>query len=175
MQKNYKKSLFIFRRDLRLEDNTGLIAALQQSESVIPCFIFDTRQIGKTNAYRSIPAIQFMIESLQDLEQQIAKRHGHLYLLFGIAQKVIETLLKKEKIDAVFCNRDYSPFSMTRDDALAKVCHAHNAAFKQYDDLLLTEPEKIMTTSGTPYNIFTAFYKKASPKKYSCTAKSASW
>ena len=41
MSKEYKKSLFLFRRDLRLEDNTGLSKALQNSEEVIPCFIFD--------------------------------------------------------------------------------------------------------------------------------------
>jgi deoxyribodipyrimidine photo-lyase len=95
MQKQYKKSLFIFRRDLRLEDNTGLIAALKQSDLVIPCFIFDTRQIGENNQYRSMHAIQFMIESLSDLEQQIKKRHGRLYLFFGIAEEVVETLIKQ--------------------------------------------------------------------------------
>src|SRR5271165_2343119 len=106
MKKQYKKSLFIFRRDLRIEDNTGLIAALQQSEVVIPCFIFDTRQIGDTNLYRSTNAIQFMVESLRDLEQQIKKYHGHVYFFFGIAEKIINELLQKEHIDALFCNRD---------------------------------------------------------------------
>jgi deoxyribodipyrimidine photolyase len=32
MKKDYQKSLFIFRRDLRLEDNTELINALKSSE-----------------------------------------------------------------------------------------------------------------------------------------------
>ena len=41
----YKKSLFIFRRDLRLFDNTGLNAALARSEQVLSAFIFDPRQI----------------------------------------------------------------------------------------------------------------------------------
>ena len=38
----FKKSLFIFRRDLRLEDNTALIDACVHSKEVIPCFIFDS-------------------------------------------------------------------------------------------------------------------------------------
>jgi AsnC-type helix-turn-helix domain/DNA photolyase len=38
-----KSSLFIFRKDLRIEDNTGLLNALLLSEKVILCFIFDTR------------------------------------------------------------------------------------------------------------------------------------
>jgi len=164
MEKQYKKSLFIFRRDLRVEDNTGLIAALHQSERVIPCFIFDTRQIGNTNPYRSTNAIQFMIESLRDLEQQIKKHHGQLYLFLGIAEKVIDKLIQEEHIDALFCNRDYTPFSIERDATIAKVCHAHSVAFNQHHDLLLTEPEEVMTNSNTPYAVFTAFYKKALKK-----------
>ena len=43
--KKFEKSLFLFRRDLRLEDNTGLIFALKNSSSVIPAFIFTPEQI----------------------------------------------------------------------------------------------------------------------------------
>ena len=65
--KPYTNSLFIFRRDLRLTDNTGLNNALAQSDKVIPCFIFDPRQVENQNDYKSDNAIQFMIESLKDV------------------------------------------------------------------------------------------------------------
>ncbi|HML25120.1 MAG TPA: deoxyribodipyrimidine photo-lyase, partial [Methanomethylovorans sp.] len=39
----YQKALFIFRRDLRVDDNTGLIRALHSSHAVLPCFISDPR------------------------------------------------------------------------------------------------------------------------------------
>ena len=61
----HNSSLFIFRRDLRLADNTGLNNALAQSNKVIPCFIFDPRQVEDSNKYKSNNAIQFMIESLK--------------------------------------------------------------------------------------------------------------
>jgi len=44
-KKLFKRAIFIFRRDLRLDDNTALLQALKNSETVIPCFIFDPRQI----------------------------------------------------------------------------------------------------------------------------------
>lgn len=50
--KTYKTSLFIFRQDLRLHDNTGLLSAIEKSETVIPIFIVDDRAIadfGKDN------------------------------------------------------------------------------------------------------------------------------
>jgi deoxyribodipyrimidine photolyase len=55
MKKEYQKSLFIFRRDLRLEDNTALINALKSLECIIPCFILDPRQVESKNIRRSHP------------------------------------------------------------------------------------------------------------------------
>lgn len=155
----YTKSLFVFRRDLRLSDNIGLRKALSESELVIPCFIFDPRQVGDANKYRSSNAMQFMIESLKDLEDQLSAKKSRLYIFYGEAQDVIATLIKKESIDAVFCNRDYTPFSIMRDAQIQKACKKQNIPFIQSADALLNEPEIIKTGSGTPYAVFTAFYK----------------
>ena len=90
---SYKKSLFIFRRDLRLDDNTGLLAACKNLESVIPCFIFDPTQISDSNEYKSNNCIQFMIESLQDLDKQLHKHGGRLYTFYGKSQDVLKLSL----------------------------------------------------------------------------------
>lgn len=160
--KKYTRSLFIFRRDLRLADNTGLNAALDQSEEVIPCFIFDPSQVGDKNRYRSMNSIQFMIDSLTEIDEQLKKLGSHLYLFYGHAPEVIDQLIQQEKIDAVFVNRDYTPFSLRRDESIMKICLKNNCAFISNNDLLLHEPEQVLTGNGTPYSIFTAFYKKAS-------------
>ena len=61
-------SLFIFRLDLRLQDNIGLIECLKNSKKVYICFIFDPKQIDKRkNSYFSDNCVQFMIESLKEL------------------------------------------------------------------------------------------------------------
>lgn len=154
-----RTALFIFHRDLRLQDNTALIAAAQKSATIIPCFIFDEQQVGTQNNYRSINAIQFMIESLQDLDNQIKKKNGRLYFFSGKTLQIIERLLKTEKIDAVFTNRDYTPFSIKRDETIKKLCVHQGAEFVQCGDALLNEPEEILKQDGTPYSIFTPFLK----------------
>lgn len=161
MKKKYSVSLFIFRRDLRIPDNSALIAACEQSQSVIPCFIVDPRQVSKKNKYRSLPAIQFMGESLQDLAEQFKKKGARLYLFKGVAHTVIQNIIKQLPIDAVFCNRDYTPFSIKRDEAIRAVCARADVDFIQHNDLLLTQPEEIKTKSGTPYLKFTPFFKTA--------------
>ena len=57
-------SIYIFRRDLRLEDNLGFYYAIQNCKPVIPVFIFTPEQVVK-NEFKSENAIQFMIESLK--------------------------------------------------------------------------------------------------------------
>lgn len=157
----YKKSLFIFRRDLRLTDNTALNAALQNSTKVIPCFIFDPRQISSSNDYYSQNAAHFMVESLQNLEEQLQKHKAQLYYFHGIAEDVVERLLHTESLDAVYLNKNYTPFSLKRDAALEKKCRHAGRNFHAYDDLLLHPPELIKTANGDPFSIFTPFYKKA--------------
>lgn len=164
MNPPYKTVLFIFRRDLRLADNTGLSAAAEQAEQVIPCFIVDPRQAGEENAYRSDNCIQFMIESLGDLQKQLEKQGGKLYLFHGVAHEILEKLLDTIKIDAVFYNRDYTPFSIKRDENLEHVCNRHQVDFHQYGDVLLNEPEEVISQSGTPYVVFSAFFKKAAQR-----------
>lgn len=157
----YTKSLFIFRRDLRIVDNKGLYKALELSGEVIACFIFDPRQVGDKNEYRSWNAIQFMIESLKDLENAIRDKGGKLYLFHDDPAKIVTKLIKTERIEAVFVNRDYTPFSARRDMQIHDACITHEIDFIQSNDSLLLEPEDIVTGQGDPYSIFTPFYKKA--------------
>jgi deoxyribodipyrimidine photo-lyase len=61
------RGLFLFHRDFRIEDNSGINRAIEMSDELYTCFIFTPEQVGRSNAYRSNNAIQFMIESLVDL------------------------------------------------------------------------------------------------------------
>lgn len=150
------RSVFIFRRDLRLEDNTGLLAALSQSE-VIPVFVFDPRQV-EDNEYKSRNAVQFMLESLKDLDRQLRERGSRLYTFEGRAEDVVKRLCSRA--DAVFVNRDYTPFSKKRDAAIAKACENEGVDFRSFSDYLLHGPELVKTGKGTPYKVFSAFYRK---------------
>ncbi|HEY9387790.1 MAG TPA: deoxyribodipyrimidine photo-lyase [Nitrososphaeraceae archaeon] len=179
--KKYGKSLFIFRRDLRIEDNTGLLNAFLLSEKVILCFIFDPRQVeSDINEYKSNNAIQFMMESIYDLEEQILSLieerdnsssdssnnipPSNLYLFYGEQEYVIKKVLseEKKKVDAVFVNKDYTPFSKKRDLAIKRVCNDYDVDFCQYKDYLLHEPDFVGNNRGRPITSFSEYFKKAS-------------
>jgi len=157
----FSKTLFVFRRDLRLEDNTGLLFALENSEKVIPCFIFTPEQI-ENNPYLSLRALQFMIESLEDLSESLKKKKGHLYLFYGDPATIIDKLIISLSLDAVAINRDYTPYSAQRDTLIEKVCQKRDIPLLVLDDALLHSPEETLKADGSPYSVFTPFYNNAS-------------
>lgn len=160
----YQRALMIFRRDVRLEDNTALAAALRAAREVVACFIFDPRQAGP-HAYRSAHALQFMLASLCELGEEIARRGGQLYLWRGEAEAEVVAIARAAGAQAVFFNRDYTPFSRARDAALERACATAGIHVHSFDDALLHAPGRVMSAAGTPYTVFTAYFRKASTLK----------
>ncbi len=162
MLKKFRKTLFIHRRDLRVQDNTALNEALQNSDRVIPCFIFDPEQISPKNEYRSDRLINFMIECLEDLEEQYEKIGGKIYFFNGNPASVVEKLTKTEGIDAVCFNEDYTPYSLKRDAEIKLVCQKNSIpVFTSHDLLLIGNPNNVLTASSKPFTVFTPFWKKS--------------
>jgi deoxyribodipyrimidine photo-lyase len=156
----YQKALFIFRRDLRIDDNTGLIEALHSSNAVLPCFIFDPRLLQEGKYSKN--ALQFMLGSIKDLEAQLNALGGRLYLFSGLPHEVTAKLIVEENIDAVFVNHDYTPFSVHRDGAISAVCAEHGSEFHQFHDATLQVPGSVKTQQGKMYQVFTQFFRAAS-------------
>lgn len=157
----YSQSIFIFRADLRLHDNLGLIQALKESSQVIPIFILTPEQLTN-NPYKSNNAIQFMVESLNDLNLQLENRHARLHIFYGKPFKVIAKILKHHKnINAIFVNEDYSPYSKRRDREIHNVCKSYNIAFISCHDSLLNPVGSIITSTGHVYTKFTPYFNTA--------------
>ncbi len=157
----FTRALYLFRRDLRLADNTALNAALRSSDEIHCAFIFNPKQV-EPHPYRSLPGLQFLIESLEELDRDLKAHNSYLNIFYGEPIDVIRELIANESINAVFLNRDYTPFSRARDKAIKELCDGLGVAFVYADDALLHDPLTLRSGAGTPYTVFTPFYKKAS-------------
>lgn len=161
MAKNhtFEKSLFIFRRDLRLEDNTGLIHALENSKTVIPIFIYDNFFINnfKDSNFRW----NFLNESLLDLNAQLVKRGSTLQIFKGNPKSVLKKIFETQNIDSVFLNADISFYSKKRDSEILQICKESNVELSSHMDFFLQNPTVIKTNMDRPYTIYSQFYKKA--------------
>lgn len=165
MSSKVKLSLFIFRRDLRIVDNTALIAASNDSEKVLPVFIFDNAQITDKNKYRSDAAVYFMVNSLHELEDEIEKNDGKLNYMYAQEGKtpadVVEDIILKYNIGRVYANSDYTPYSKTRDLGILSVCTKNKIEFVTTHDCLLLDGFKYQSggTSSKYYRVFTPYHR----------------
>jgi len=155
----YPTGLFIFHRDLRLTDNTGLLNACSKCKKVYCCFIFTPEQVGKQNIYKSKNAIQFMIESLEELTEEIHKRGGELIMMYGKTLSSVKHIIEKIEINAVFFNKDYSPYAVKRDTELQQLCEKMEVDCIIDSDYYLYEPGSVKTTTNQTYKKYTPFYE----------------
>ena len=152
--------LFIFRRDLRIVDNVGLMEACDACSRIYTCFIFTPEQVGTGNKFRSQNAVDFMLESLESLAVEIRSAGGELIFMHGKNVGVVRELVEALGINAVFFNRDYSPYALKRDDEIDKWCQSASIECHSYADYYLQEPGTVLNGSGRFYKKFTPFYRE---------------
>lgn len=154
-----KVALFVFRRDLRLKDNTGLIAAARQCDAIVPVFLFPDAQISpRANAHFSHAAVQFMCESLRELADDRHARHL-LMLRCGDEAQALRKLLAANPgaIHMVICNQDDSVYARERDARLAEACSVPFVAVP--NDYGLVDLHAVLNSSGRPYSVLSQFHR----------------
>ena len=158
-----KIAIMWFRRDLRIIDNTALEEAIRTHDQILPLFVFTPTQISeKKNEYKSNKSVQFMIESLLDLEasiERVGKKGASLLCLYGEPETVIPRLAHSIGASAVYFNADYTPYSKKRDEAVTRALTALDISTNVYHDVCLTTPGSI-TTGGKSYQKYTPFYMR---------------
>ena len=162
-----EKALVWFRRDLRDEDHAALSAALSQANQVYCAFVFDT-DILEALPSRRDRRVHFIHASLLELDHVLQQRGGQLIVLHGRPQEEIPALALRLGVEAVFVNRDYEPAAKTRDTAVAQVLAGHGIALLTFKDQAIFDGDEILTSSGTPYTVFTP-YKNAWLKRLTAT------
>jgi len=161
----FENGLFIFRRDFRIVDNHGVSLVNSKCKNVYTIFIFTPEQVGQTNEFKSNNAVQFMIESLDDLAKKIHAQGGQLHFFYGSNNKIISECIHALNIDYVCFNRDYSPYAIERDAHIMNICKKQNVECETPGDYYLHEPGEIMSGGGTPYKKFTPYYNTSLHKK----------
>lgn len=145
--------LLWFRQDLRLGDHPALAAALATGRPVIPVFILDDAAAG---SWAAGAALRWALhQALAALGQKIP-----LVLRRGDSLSVLTALIRETGADQIFWHRRYEPWAIAQDTAIKKTlqeemdvtCHSLNGR-------LLIEPWEIKTGQGTPYKVFTPYWR----------------
>ncbi|MEN2281512.1 deoxyribodipyrimidine photo-lyase [Algoriphagus sp. SE2] len=153
-----KISIFWFRRDLRLDDNTGLYYALQQETNVLPLFIFD-RNILDDLEDKADARVEFIHDQISRIKEDLEEKGSTLLVKYGKPVEVFQEIFKEYEIQAIYTNRDYEPYAKKRDKRIEELAKKHGTTFLTFKDQVIFEPGEILNGSGEFYKVFTPFSK----------------
>ena len=149
--------IMLFRRDLRLDDNPAFNWAVASGRPVVPLFAFcretDGSHIGTASRW-------WLGRSLRSLAGDLAAIGGRLVLRSGSASDVVPELARETGASAVVWNRLYVPSAIDRDSRLKSGLRAGGLDARSFNASLLFEPWTVTTDSGSPYRVFTPFWRR---------------
>ena len=151
-----RPSIVWFRDDLRLADHAALGAGIERGSPLVLVYVLDERTPGIRPLGGA--ARWWLHGSLQELGERIASLGSRLILRRGAAHEVIPVLVHEVGAAAVFWNRRYGAGSGA-DDRLAKRLLADGVEVRAFPGNLLSEPGELLTAAGTPYRVFTPFWR----------------
>lgn len=152
-------SICWLRRDLRLHDNTALYHALNESEAVLPIFIFDTDILDKLP--KDDARVSFIYKELQKLQDQLNKNgFGSIRLFHGRPSDIFKNIVQEYTISAVYTNKDYEPYARDRDLEIERFLASKGVEFYSFKDHVIFEESEIVKDDGNPYVVYTPYMKK---------------
>lgn len=153
-----EKTLLWFRSDLRLQDNHALDWAARHSSCIVPVFIFhdQTDALGGASRWWLHHAVLSLGQSLHDTGSK-------LFFFRGAPLEVIASLCDVYEITAVAWNREYEPLTIKRDTAIKAYLEKRGIAVQAFSGNVLNEPWKETKKDGSPYRVFTPFWKSLQP------------
>jgi len=150
--------VFWFRRDLRIDDNTGLFKAIATGEEILPIFIFDK------NILEELPKddhrVTFIAQLLDDINTELKKHNRSLAVFHDDPETVFKKLIADHKIKTVYTNHDYEPYARKRDKVIGEMLSDKDVEFKTFKDQVVFEKDEVMKGDGTPYVVYTPYSRR---------------
>ncbi|RAU20432.1 deoxyribodipyrimidine photolyase [Paramagnetospirillum kuznetsovii] len=149
--------LLWFRRDLRLGDNAALSAAAASGRPIIAVHVLDPEAQAP---WRDGAASRWWLHhSLSRLDQSLDRLGLSLLLRRGPTVEVLTQVIKESGADQVAWTRGIDPAAQRQDDAVAAALAKRGVTALSRPGDLLFEPDAVLSKAGTPFRVFTPFWK----------------
>jgi deoxyribodipyrimidine photo-lyase len=143
------RSIVWFRRDLRISDHPALVAALSESDEIVPVFIIDSKLIESTGSN----GLAYLAQSLQHLDASLDKK---LQVIAGQPIDVLKKLQEKYNAQSVHISAEYEPVCAAQDVEIEK----SGIKLVRTGSAYAVAPGRVLKPSDqTPYRVYTPFYR----------------
>lgn len=147
------KILHWFREDLRLLDNLALDYAAGVGRVV--CVFIYPEGLGGASYW-------WLHHSLDKLSERLKEQGVELVLRTGDPVELLPALARKAGAKMLTWNRVYSPRGVNQGRALKQALDDANIKHLSFNSQLLIEPSKVLNKQGTPFKVFTPFWRHCS-------------
>ena len=149
--------IYWFRDDLRLHDLPALKAAVVTGSPVLACYILDDES---PEHWRMGSASRWWLHhSLDALSCNIEELGGRLYLASGCPEQILGALAQDTGASKVFCSRSYEPWAQALERRAEAALEKLDVELLSFGGALLFDPDQVKTQAGTPFKVYTPFWK----------------
>jgi deoxyribodipyrimidine photo-lyase len=149
-----------FKDDLRISNNQALSSLLNDSTSnKRALFIFDETEYLLCEAQR-----WWLAKALESLSQKLFLLNINLDIVFEKPAIFFEKEIRKKKIKKIIWNRSCSFEDNKLEEKIKIILYKNNIDFKEFAPNLLNLPDEIKKEDGTPFKVFTHYWKKSEEK-----------
>lgn len=164
MSKTYSRALYWFTHDLRLRDNLALSTAQRQSAAIGYCYIIDKHSLSRGRY--GLPALgqhrlSFILQSLQDIKQQLEHAGHHLIIRVGEPLDEIGQLISRYRIDAIYGGLQNGVYERRRWQQLQK--QFRYLDFHQIENSTLLQQQSLPFEQLNFPSSFSQFRKRLEP------------
>jgi deoxyribodipyrimidine photo-lyase len=146
-----------FDRELRLIDHPALESAVATGRPVLPVFIWSPEDEAPWAP--GAASRWWLHQSLGALDASLRARGSKLIVRQGPAAETLLSLATETGADRVFWSRRYEPAPIARNRGVEEALRSHGIAAEIGAGNLLFEPGAVLSRSGKPFQVFTAFWR----------------
>ncbi|MFN7709785.1 MAG: cryptochrome/photolyase family protein [Holosporales bacterium] len=144
-------TLLWFEEDLRIHHHPALLAAIERQQPIVALYILPP-SVGGAQKW-------WLHHSLSSLSKSLQQMGISLILRRGQALDVLRQVVDETKASALFWSRRYTPSQIARDREIKTYFQEQGLTAKSFPGYLLFEPWLVKTQAGTPYKVFSQFWK----------------
>ncbi|MEX0821333.1 MAG: deoxyribodipyrimidine photo-lyase [Rhodothermales bacterium] len=158
MRPSKRTSIVWIDRDTRLRDNAALFQAFEEQDRVVPVYVHAPESEG--DAAPGAASRWWRHHSLAAFDGALRARSSRLTIRRGDPLEEIQRVAETTRARAVYWNERLTPASRRRDAHVRTPLREDGLDVRIFRGPIVHDPDRIRTTSGGPYHVFTPFWKK---------------